>query len=82
MCVGFLRIWSLGNCLLVNRGASLGWPKKPTLMGSQTSTQTGVELGRQDLVQKQVGMAWLAAEVPLVPWIVWESAWWPPVSWS
>lgn len=62
----------------MGRGARLGWPETPRLMGSQASTQNGLELGRQDLVQKQVDMAWLAAsqvpEVPLVPWIVWESA--------
>lgn len=48
-------------CLLVSKGASLGWPETPRLVGSQTSIQPGVGLGRQDLVQKQVGMAWLAA---------------------
>ena len=56
--------------VLVGSRATLGWPETPRLVGPQTSTQTGVELGRQDLAQRQVGMAWLAARCPeaaLVP---------------
>lgn len=42
---GFLRVWEAVSAR--GRGAILGWPETPRLMGLGTYTQTGVELGRQ-----------------------------------